>query len=1179
VSLPRFSVDSSAVAVDAARESVLSGIPPETLIDLRRVYASDWGRDALRWKGASRVGVRVSVEEIFAALEEIACDRGRELALELAEMLRHSRGVTDSRNFMRPIEPRDLFEIAGKWEANRKRVADAPARFATRPRLLGPLDDVLVRWWTYLDYFEAGRDLTGRADADAYEGVCAEAVRLAADRFPGSPPDRVRSELEREAHEAFEKADFIAFGLLGALTRTSWSDLADRLATGDWDRVLRMAALARLFGEGRFHRVLAVALSVVPEDLRLAFVRCRDALVEASWRGYRTRRDPDEVDFDALASLLCRFRELALPVRTPDGFDFDRASMKDRQAPLRQAEAHLEAVEAGYSRDGGLVREGDPVEAYERATMGFLERIATASSREELAAALAALRQALVYARSLADTIPHRFVYWTGAGEGIGQMISRSHDGRYRLYQLEAYAERIHFAATQVYRSEAALSSLKSELDRQLRSEPALLVQRWIVEYGPRRPVLFGYPPPVSVDENSATLDRDAWVSRARRRLFALGCDPELWGAVASGYTERLRLLLRDGDAGHEPVRRALERLLDEGNAPAFEKAVREANPYSRAGDPASGPCPYVTVGVHVHNADADEIFETLVSMRELEWPSECRWLVLASTSSDPDIACREHELALELGITRFAMTNRQLLKAGNQNRVIPNVPRRHDGESFYLTLDDDNRPAAMTLKRMVPVLLRYPHVSYAQAPTHYRAGHEIGHTLARRADAYSLAVWGSFWTPAFNDLNAPDERGFEASERRTRASISFPLGSGTLFRTTPGRCMLDATGGMVVDPDRMLATEDLATGLWSTHMRARPETFEVIQAEWTGGVFLSEVWVIGDSVDFAPGHHRQKRRWAEGGIQCLHHYWLGVLATRPWTKGLDWKVAVGTTVMLTVWWLTVVAGTFMWIVFPTLALVPWPFTANSVPVLFGAVFYFVLPLCLDVYLERAVGLTFRDVANRFALGYYGTYIPAVQGLLSACFRKPSAGWAAFKRRGRTRAVFGVYLGLGLLSAVGGCVGILRGEPIFALGFVHAAMFFYLWRFREHAASTPIEKVRMLARDARPSFAERLSTPKRALPGVLPVPRYARALWVIWVLAGCAVFWAISLSAAVAVTSALPLVAIAVGSLAQFYRIFSRIVTLWFAIRSIKAGEFDQERDPKEAERLAEVIRGAAVRP
>ena len=415
--------------------------------------------------------------------------------------------------------------------------------------------------------------------------------------------------------------------------------------------------------------------------------------------------------------------------------------------------------------------------------------------------------------------------------------------------------------------------------------------------------------------------------------MIESGGDPALWGFIASGYTERLRHLLRDGDNYSDDkktgvVIETLERLIQNQDVASFTRAINQVNPYDLDGIVNKGVTPAVTIGVHVHNTQPREIFETLVHMREIDWPERNFWKILGTTSSNKDIAKEEQRMALELGISRLGMTNRQLLKAGNQNRVIPNAPKQPGGESFYFTLDDDYRAASLVLYRAVPILLKNSTVAFVQFPLFFRASLEPGHSISRQIDADTMLGFAATFGLAYNSLDSRKKIAAESLEIGTgtpvdindRTALSLPFGTSFLIRTTKGKNFLEGIGGFIFDPRRYTRGEDYQSGLMSVLMRIQPESFQQVQAKWSDGIYLSEGWVMGDGVDFAPGNQLQKERWAEGGTQALRFMLLPYFLKNKGIGALNWKSALGFTDIFISWIMLSLINASSFILLPIIA-------------------------------------------------------------------------------------------------------------------------------------------------------------------------------------------------------------------------------------------------------------------
>jgi hypothetical protein len=1071
-----------------------------TIRDLQRVYTTVWGRDAYRRRGQPLQGATVALADIVRTLLALAGTDpvGRAIAGELVQALRYTQGVTDATHLMQPIDPAMLHEVAQQWQANHQAIATVLTN-----RVLSTVGaETFVRLWTewatYLDLLETAHQLTGRTDVDAFEGIATEVIETAWGQTPERTRQALATERAQRARRTYEMADLISLKTLNTLMRLQPEAIEAALRGGDWCTVLEWAVFAALYGEGRLYQALRVYLDQgVDPDTRTEFWSLVQHYLSTLQMDYRTRRPLEQVDLPTVIRATVAFLEQAEPVAVPAGFDFEAAWMVARQARLRCAEAHLAAIERIYAEQGASGRPPatQAVELYRQAMLAFLDGLdRVGNAQHTLDAVLQAYRVRLVQARCAADTqTPHRYTFWPGPGEAPGQMRTRALHPRQQLYGMEAYAERMFLAGQLTWealqrREIDTPSVLESYQYHFAFDEAPLFVQEWVAHFGPRRPALFGYAPPATTADNAWIIAQDRWVCSMRGRMLALGADAALWGPVATGYTERLRRLLHDGGSRTHAVMQALEALVDAGDLAGVTRAVSMVNPDDPDGR-ALQEQPLVTVGVHVHNAQPHVLFETLVHVREIAWPYQARWTVLGSTSSDRAIAHAEHRMALALGMTRLGLTNRQLLKAGQQNRLLPNMPRASDRESFYLTLDDDYVAAPAVLLRTVPILLGARDAAFVQMPLVFRAALEPGHSIGRRMDAASMLTWSAVKAPGF-----------------TETGISLPFGTCTLFRMTAGHNAIEATGGFVVDPTTVMAGEDFAHGVVAVLMSHRPAAFAHVRGKWTGGLFLSEGWVVGDGVDFAPGGQRQKTRWAESAIRILCTLWMPhgreVLA-------LPWQTAVGITTILTSALFVSLASVVVHVVVPLLAFTSLPSSVFMTWGLGYAGLSLGLWMALEVTLQRAAGLTLGDVVGRVVMLFYGTAPSYMRGVVRALRGAPEESWLAFKGRHVSTWLRWLMVGLGVFHAAAAVAGLARGAWICALNLFSSGAFLAVWRFQEVAAGNQRDKVAKIARDAQETVWKRWLRRLSYAEATLGQPVHIRRLWpqflaCVWGLGGIA---------------------------------------------------------------------------
>jgi len=1134
--------------------------------ELRSVYSSVWGCDAYRPSGTSIRGSVVALETVLGTLIEIAAEDGvgRHIAQELAEALRYTSGVTDDQHLMRPIDPDMIRDVADRWRVNRQVIMAHAGDRDLPVEGLEVFARVWAEWTTYLELIERAEELAGRRDVDSFEGISDAAIEAALRRAPGRSRGEIETELATHTHRVYEQADLIGLKTVHKLMRVQPKEIAQMLREGRWTILLQSVVLARLHGEGKFYQSLRLYLDQFSDPaIGVSFWALAERFIEALQSDYRRSRPLDEVDLEFISAATSEFLRSAGEIDIPEQFDFDEAWLKARQTGLRRAESHLGAVELAYARRQGWAKGLDkhPADLYGEAMLSFLDGLDRVNSGDaDMGAVLDAYRGRLILACEASDhRYGHDYAFWSGHGEHVGQSRTRALHPRYQLYQLEAHAERMFLAGQlmleDLLRGTLEVSSVNEAYQRSVEfDESPMYVQEWIARFGPRRSVMFGYEAVETISENDGILMRDAWFREARLRLIDAGADPALWGPMATGYSERLRALLEDRDNGSDAVLRILDSLISAGDVEGLTSAVRAVSPFDFE-DPVVGPEPAaVTIGLHIHNAQANVIAETLIHMRELDWPQAARWCVIGSTSSDRAIAREEHRLALELGISRLGMTNRQLLKGGNQNRTIPNAPRLPHRESFYFSLDDDYVAAPLTLWRMVPLLLRDQTSAFVQLPLLFRASVEPGHSIGRQMDASLMLGATGLQLQMLND-----------------PAISLPFGSSTLFRATPGKSALAATGGMVVDPAVSVTAEDFAFGVMATRLRTQPHLFAQVQGSWTEGMFLNEAWVVGDGVDFAPGGQRQKERWTEGQVRTLLFSFIPHLV-RSRLKGLGWNALVSLTMILTGYPALAAFGTLIFLLLPALAFTP--FVTQFAP-LYGywawayAITFWIIPSVIQLYFHRDVGWTLRDFVGTTVMLVYGTYLSILKATIRAVIVGPSRTWSAFKGRRSTRVLQLTHLALGTFLVASGVVGLWHGIWFFALHFLSAAAFFSLWGFHGSSPSTEREKVIRMARDAKETPWKRL-TKRLSFPGNtlgLPIRTSATLARRAWL--ACSLVTAAGIAGLLALTGIviqeLPVFSglIVLGVAVSFSLLAARrVLDLWLVTRGIEHRDAVRRRMP-----------------
>lgn len=1065
----------------------------EAIHDLSEIYSSVWGCDAYRFKNQPAKSRAVNVREIFKALLDINEKHGSYISSELCASLRYARGTTTDENYMRQISHADIMDVADSWCNNLDKIEQfipEAYRDTFYPR-------VWSEWNTYLGFIKQAREITLDFESDTFEGVTDKALNAFSQEMPGIELPLLKKMLSEKAHYEFEKADLVGLSVVFKIMRFPIEDIADWLQTGQWDELFYHTTRACLYGEGRFYQHVQMLLGLaenkaVKEDFNELLSLVRSSLQA----DYRIARDPHRVDFESLFLHYHAFRSKHGAV-TISITDYDDCQLVFRQQKLRQAEEHLLEVERSYSQ-AGIQKEqhtGDAVKIYRNAMAEYVhalenERVNTA----QLTILLSTFRQKLLSARRISDAaFGHAYYFWTGAGDDIGQVKSRSLHPRAQLYQVEAYAERMYLAGKIVLKKMMEETIDAHEVWKEyLRTcemdERPLYVQEWITHYGPRRPAIFGFEPVKTIHENDVITDLDQWVYSTRQWLLQHGQQKELWGHLATGYTEQLRYLLKPGNGFETVGREVLQHLLDTSNLKDFYTIIKKVNPYDHRCDVSSQERPaFITAGLHMHNVKPVVFFETMVHLRELNWPTDRKWCLAGTTTSQVEFAKMEHAFALELGISRLGIVNRQLLKGGNQNRIIPNVPRATDGaETFYLTLDDDYVVSPNTLHRLAAILYNKPDAGYSQTPLFFRAIYEPGHSIGRHLDGTMLLTWSTNVVPAFNDT-----------------SFYLPLGTGTLFRITPGKNDLDITGGFVVDPKTIMSGEDWAYGTVSMLMRFLPQQFaqtctlpteEIERRKRRKGYYITEDWVVGDGVDFAPGSQRQKARWNETCTRIFRSFWLPAILRHKGAGDMDSKSFHLVNHYMIASWLSHILSPIVFFIIPLLAFTPygynetaggdWEYTAAYWAIFFcwiGARAYLRRPA------YRLSGVPFFEVLDYIIMLVYGTFWSYFKTSITSFTTKPQYHWKTFKGKQNTVSLKIFHLCIGLFHLAAGIYSITRGSAAYSWYLLSGLIFIYVLRYHENAAANQKEKIAKISSDVRFGFRKKLSA---WLSGQTGIPGY-----------------------------------------------------------------------------------------
>jgi hypothetical protein len=442
----------------------------------------------------------------------------------------------------------------------------------------------------------------------------------------------------------------------------------------------------------------------------------------------------------------------------------------ERQASVRSAERHLQYVEEEYSRavhDPGKIKPRDVALEYKEAIDFYISDMEEVYRKgRDSAEALANFRKRLIDARYDADRMyENNYYWWSGYGESLVQMKVRSGNPREKLYSTEAYAEKLYFAgATAVSQAAAGNAKLSQDMFESVFVSPeACFVHEWINYYGPRRSIVFGSVQSQGGTVNSQTIQVDQEVRSIVEMARQHGGEESFWGWLYSGATDKLRYLVSRQMISAS----AAKDLIESSGVVSLENFILAA---------AQPPGATAVIAVHAHNADMDTLRETFSHAVEVNWKYDNRWVVLGTDTDDIKLAEQERRMALDLGITRYAVGARQHLKAGNQNRIMPNVPVSGLGESFYLTLDDDYSAASNMLHRVIPLMTDKQDFSFVQIPLYFRANSELGYSRLRTLDA--SIVYSSFpsYFAGVNDLN-PGQK--QEDIDAVKDSFVTPLGTG----------------------------------------------------------------------------------------------------------------------------------------------------------------------------------------------------------------------------------------------------------------------------------------------------------------------------------------------------------------------------------------------------------------
>jgi hypothetical protein len=247
----------------------------------------------------------------------------------------------------------------------------------------------------------------------------------------------------------------------------------------------------------------------------------------------------------------------------------------------------------------------------------------------------------------------------------------------------------------------------------------------------------------------------------------------------------------------------------------------------------------------HVHNADCEKLYDKMVINKLLIWDSQKVFFNISSSSSKVDLVLKEREYCLELGYNHYRIHARQHLKAGNQNRAIPNLIDGV-GKEYYLTLDDDYFVfpdfALIGHERMTS-----KNMDYIQAPLSFRGIYDYV-TFGEKVDAESMLFFESTYG------------------RNYPRNYVFPRGTGTIFNFSDGKNSLSDTGGFLVD----FSCEDFGQGYISL-IQQNSNIYGKIKSDNTQGHITDKIFIIGEGVDLN-GKLKQIERWMQGSSTIFFH-------------------------------------------------------------------------------------------------------------------------------------------------------------------------------------------------------------------------------------------------------------------------------------------------------------------
>ena len=1057
---------------------------------IEEIYNSIWGKDAIRKKGSPIFGKTIYANQILSMLNEIyqVDDIGQKVARRLAMSIQYSYGTTDLNGYMSPISPQLLREVAQAW---RLKLQEAEERFTKeKGNNLREFVDLWAEYNLYLEFRRRGQVITGKNDVDAFDGMSRATKNT-----------NIKSKA-RVAFQQYEKADFIAFGIINELMRIQPEDIRKLLENKELIKLVKLFTLAKLFGEGRFYKMVQIYLTCTSINFREDFIRLANLYFSCLEESFHKAKEPQGIDVAALSQATQAFAKSGTFI--PPRFDYRAKELKDRQRELAIAEKHLEVIENIYATQENIEIDSTyaPERYYKDAMLEFFSemRAGRKTHSKLIEDLLKQFRFKLIIARRCADLkYGNDFLYWQGFGEHPIQMRMRSQDKRFKLYAVEAYAERMYLAA-ELAKQEAdqkgTCLSLELYLEVFNNSRACIFLQEWIQYYSSRRPVIFGYQPLDSLKKNEFITQIDAKIHQLIQIARKSNADSNLWGWLHMGVTDRLRSIVSVLDPESELVC-MIELLLSQGKIKETENLIFSSNPHDSKKICEGNNTPFVTVTVHVCNAAIGTLNETLAHAMQLDWPAERKWMVLGTSSTIPHIAQAERDLCLELGVTRYSIDARRHLKAGNQNRTIPNSPKGGTGESFYLTLDDDYCIASQAINRMVPLLVDKGQAGFLQIPLYFRANDEPWHSLARKLDATLTYFYMAVLAPALHGKNG-------VSDGEQDSTFTLPFGTNTLYRITKGKNYLEDTGYFPVGR----GAEDTLQGYFS-YLKRYTTIFEPSKMKYTSGVFMNETWIIGDSVDFL-GKLKQQIRWSEGGTYAFI-IWLKFLIENKVTSLLP-KLAVSKeshpppfskkqvilgTAFSAHYPLQVLFSSLLFIAFP-LSLLFYDVHPTLIEQVYVYVPSFVSLFC-NIYIAHYIGITFSDLLGIGLLHSFACYPTQLIGVRRALF-DPSTSWEADKASdASTPIIVNVfYFLLALLNIGASIYGLLNARQFAVINLFVGLGFCWLFRVQKSSPNNQPERILSMFRELKRARI----TPYRGIYKGIPHAKAAGILFLMLTVLG-----------------------------------------------------------------------------